>query len=503
MFQFSHSETGSMPVTTHKRLPVLAGITLAAALLAVQSVQAADPTYSVGTRKTVIADKGAGGLTQFPETPIVILATTPEYKVLIATGLRTVLAKGPSMDKLVASGVALAPSNTKGTFDEVSTHISGVWKDPASSDIYAMFNANDSDNVPRIPGGLNGYRGRYFTTAVAKSTDGGATFKKIGPVLSIPKNASADPLQGDAFASVVMSADKQYLYAYYGDMYNAPAHQGVQTCLARATVASNGLPGSWKKYYNGEFVTPGISVLDTNYMGAETTPVVTPPGLNPADAMYPHVSYSEKTKMYIMVYAVNDFSELHDVVAPGPDTAKPVISGIYISYSKDGINWTGQHQLNTYITIDYPGREVALHPTFVVDEATSSATEVHGTLYYGYSINMWFGTPSTQYLASQSVDVTAIPADFLTTGIAPQAAQAKTQVGEYRIRQAGLGQWVVNFKTNDVKSLRLGGINGAAAGKTEKIGSASYRLQVANPSAPLFLQGTTSNSTFTKSLMLP
>lgn len=493
MFQFSHSDNGSAA----KRLSVLAGITLAAALM---TAQAADPTYAVGARTVVIADKGAGGLTQFPETPLVVLQTTPEYKVLIATGLRTVLAKGPSMDKLVATGVALAPTGGKGSFDEVSAHISGVWKDPASSDMYAMFNANDSEGVPRIPGPGIGFRGRYFTTCVAKSTDGGATFKKIGPVLSIPKDSSGNPLQGDAYASVVMSKDKKYLYAYYGDMFNAMRTQGVQTCLARATVASNGLPGSWKKYYNGDFVTPGLSVLDSNYMGAETTPVVAPPGLNPADADYPHVSYSEKTGMYIMVYAVNDFSELHDVPAPGPDTAKAVASGIYISYSVDGINWTGQHQLNSYITIDYPGREVALHPTFVLNEATSSPTAVHGTLYYGYNANMWFGTPSTQYLASQSVDVTGIPSDFFSSAIAPRAAQNK--VGEYQLRQSGLGQWIVNFKTNDVKSLSLVGINGAAAGKVEKIGVSSFRIQTANASGPVFMHGVTTGSSFTKSLML-
>jgi hypothetical protein len=474
---------------------ITVGFALMAALIA---PKADEPAYTVGARKVVLGDK-AGGLTQFPETPITILQTTPEYKVLIASGLRTVLAKGPSMDKLVASGVALAPTPGKG-IDEVSAHISGVWKDPASSDMYAVFNANDSDGVPRIPSGVNGYRGRYFTTAVAKSTDGGSTFKKVGAILSIPKNAVADPLQGDAFASVVVSKDKKYLYAYYGDMYNAMIRGGVQTCMARATLESKGLPGAWKKWYDGDFKTNGISLLDSLYNGAETTPVVTSPALY-GDAMYPHVTYSPKIGSYIMVYSVNVFDELHDVALPGPDTAKAEQSGIFIAYSKDGINWVGNHQLNKAIVIDYPGREVAMHPTLVIDEATSSPTALHGILYYGYNANMWFGTPSTQYLASQSIDITGITEEMYTAGIAPKAAVSS--MSEYTLRNVGNGAWTLNFKHGDVKGLRLIDATGAEAGKVSKVGQGSFRLMSSHVSSPLFIQGIRNNHSFTKALMLP
>jgi hypothetical protein len=477
-------------------------LSMIACAAAVSLAAAAEPTYTVGARTTVLGN-GAGGLTQFPETPITILQTAPEYHVLIATGLKTAYCKGPSMDKLTAAGWALQPSGAKG-YDEVSTHISSTWTDPGTNDIYAVFNANDSDQVPRIPGPGDGFRGRYFTTGLAKSTDGGAHFTKIGPILSIPKNATADPLQGDAYASVVMSPDKQYLYMYYGDMYNAQIRHGVQTCVARATVASKGLPGSWKKYYNGDWITPGISTIDTStYEGAETDAIVKFPGLDSGfngDAMYPHVVYSEKAGCYIMVYAVNSFDDI-----PAADSAgqfPPVDrSGIYIAYSKDALNWTPGHRLVKAIVIDYPGREVALHPTIVVDES-AAGSGIKATLYYGYSANMWLGTPVTQYLVSQSVDISAIPSDFFPAAIrsAPNPARA---VPGYSVFANGAGSYLLNFSQGDVGAIKVVAADGSSAGNAVRIAAGRYELKVSRSgSAPVFLRGKLGDRTFSGMLRL-
>jgi hypothetical protein len=470
---------------------------------AISLAGAAEPTYTVGARTTVLGN-GAGGLTQFPETPITILQTTPEYHVLISTGLKTAYCKGASMSTLTAAGWALQPSGAKG-YDEVSTHISSTWTDPGTTDIYAVFNANDSDQVPRIPGPGEGFRGRYFTAGLAKSTDGGAHFTKIGPILSIPKNATADPLQGDAYATVVMSPDKQYLYMYYGDMYNAQIRHGVQTCVARATVASKGMPGSWKKLYNGDWITPGISPIDTaTYAGGETDAVVKFPALDSGingDAMYPHVVYSQKAGCYIMVYAVNSFDDI-----PPADSAgqfPPVDrSGIYIAYSKDAVNWTPGHRLVKAIVIDYPGREVALHPTLVVDE-NAAGSGIKATLYYGYSANMWLGTPVTQYLVSHTVDISAIPADFFPAAI-HDAANASRGVPGYSLLANGSGSYMLSFSQGDLDAIKVVTADGASAGKTVRVGAGRYELKVSRSgSAPLFLQGKAGNRSFSGFLRLP
>jgi hypothetical protein len=462
----------------------------------------ADPAYTIGARATVLADK-AGGLTQFPETPITILQTTPEYHVLIATGLKTAYCKGASMSSLTATSFALAPTGGKG-YDEVSTHITSTWTDPGTNDIYAVFNANDSDQVPRIPGPGIGFRGRYFTTALAKSTNGGLNFTKIGPILSIPKNSAPDPLQGDAFATVVMSPDKQYLYLYYGDMYNAYARGGVQTCVARATVASKGAPGSWFKYVDGEWKTPGIvTTIDSSTgSGAETTPVVTNTVSLYGDAMYPHVVYSAKLGAYVMVYAINVFDEI-----PEPDSLgqfPPVdLSGVYIAYSKDAINWVGHHQVVKAISIDYPGREVALHPTLVIDENASSATGIKATVYYGYNAKMWTGTPSTQYLVSQTVDVSGLDAAFWASGVGVISKIGRSGVADYLLRQSAAGEMLLSFKDGLASNVRLVNAQGSVVGKVSKVGQGAFRIQTGRVSGPLFLQGFNGGATFSKALMLP
>lgn len=477
-----------------------AGTLACAALLGLAQVASAQqPTYNIGARTTVLGNGGGGGMTLFPETPITILQTTPEYQVLIASVVETFICKGPSMDKLMRAPIpALKPSVGKG-YDQVSTHITSTWKDPASGDLYAVFNANDSDQVPRIPGPGIGYRGRYFTAGLAKSTNGGISFTKIGPILSIPKNATADPLQGDAYASVVMSPDKKWLYLYYGDMYNAMRNGGVQTCVARASVESKGMPGSWMKWYDGDWKTKGISELDTVwYTGAETTPVVINTVSLFGDAMYPHVSYSNKLGAYVMVYAINVFDEIPPADSLGMFPPAE-LSGIYICYSKDGITWGGHKQLVKAISIDYPGREVALHPSLWIDENASTATSIKGVVYYGYSAKMWTGTPSTQYLVSNTVEVTGITADvFASKVIVPKAGSAHAA---FSVLPGAAGQWLLKF-ARDVDGLKLIDAKGTAAGRALRVGQGKYSIQGISAQGPLFLQGTQNGKTFSSLLNL-
>ncbi|GEM_PF-1601317 len=454
------------------------------------AASAADPEYKVGARVTVLGDK-AGGLSQFPEAPITILKTTPEYQVLIPAGMKTAYCKGPSMDKLVATGFALSPSAGR-SYDRVSAHITSTWTDPASGELYGVFTANDSDEVTRIPGPGIGYRGRYYTVALAKSTNGGVGFTKIGPILSIPKNATSSAMQGDAFGTVVMSPDKKYLYIYYGDMYNGQMVGGIQTCVARATVESKGLPGSWKKWYNGGWNTQGNSIIDSiEYTGAETTPVITNTVSLYGDAMYPHVAYSAKLGLYVMVYAINIFDETPPADSLGgyPPTE---LSGIYIAYSQDAVSWGGQQQLFKSITIDYPGREVALHPTIALDENGSSATTLKATVYYGYNANMWWGTPVTQFLASRSVNVTGLSASLFPSRIAPprmgHAAPGFSVLG-YSVLKDGAGEILIRFPQDRVQDLRVVGADGVSVGNVRSQGNGQYRVGLTQSSGPLFLQG--------------
>lgn len=493
-FKSARGETAQVKVSA-KGLALLAG-----ALSAIPaSAQVGEPAYSLGARVTVLADK-AGGLSMFPEAPITILKTSPQYEVLVPAGYKTVYCKGPSMDKLVGTGFALSPSAGR-SYDRVSAHITSVWTDPVSKELYGVFNGNDSDDVPRLPGPGIGYRGRYYTAALAKSADGGATFSKIGPILSVPKN-SFDVFQGDAFGNVVMSPDKKHLYLFYGDTYNGVLNGGIQTCVARATVESKGLPGSWTKWYAGNWNTPGLSKLDsTTGSGLETSPVVGNHVSLYGDAMHPHVSYSEKLAAYVMVYVINVHEETLE-----PDTSGKYppaeLSGIYIAYSKDAISWGGRKQLVKAITIDYPGREVAMHPTLVIDESASGATSLKATLYYGYNAKMWWGNPANQFLVSQTVEVSGLSADQY-----PPVSVRFSGIGRgspaYSVSQSGSGDILLAFGKADVSGLRIVGMDGKMAGKVIPDGTGKFRVRVPRSTGPLFLQGRRDGRSFSGYLRRP
>src|SRR5208283_3844576 len=84
------------------------------------------------------------------------------------------------------------------------------------------------------------------------------------------------------------------------------------------------LPGTWRKYYKGDFSEPGIGGLDTEVMSAD--------GMDNANAVFPFVDFSPYLGKYVMFFNVDAWKE-HDHAAPS-------ISGIYVAYSDDGISWS-------------------------------------------------------------------------------------------------------------------------------------------------------------------
>lgn len=466
-----------------------AGLVLVVLGLAAGLASAQEPTVTIGARATVIGAKAVAGLEQFPEAPISIVETAPELKVVISAGTKTLLCKGATMQTLKPAGVALAPSGAG--IDVMAAHITGTWKDPASGDIYGIFKGWDPNGVPRIPGADTlTYPGRYWTIGLVKSTDGGTTFQKLGPILNSPKNASGAALQGDGHGTVLLDKDKQYNLLYYTDWHGNDALRGVQICLARSPAAQKGAPGSWTKYRDGAFNVAGLSAGDSLY-GTGPTPVIDGSGVF-GDAMYPHVVWSEKARHYIMVYSLHQYFE--------PESTDPVeVSGIYMAFSTDGINWTGHKHLVKAIAVDWPGKEVALYPTLVLDEAGSTAS-LKATLYYGYAKEMWTGT--TQYLVSHSLDVGPLP--FAFPASVKHSRPSRGAAGDYVLSRLGAGEFMLDFPRGKAEALRLVGADGRLAGRIDRLGESRYRLSLGTAARGMhFLQGRAEGLAFTRTVMLP
>lgn len=466
--------------------PGLVARVAAAGLVAAGIAAAQEPTVTTGTRTTVIGNKAVPGLEQFPEAPLSIVQTSPEYKVVISAGTKTLVCKGSSMATLKPAGVALAPSGSG--IDVMAAHVTGTWKD--GNDIYGIFKGWDPNGVPRIPGmDTLTYPGRYWTIGLVKSTDGGSTFQKQGAILSSPKNPSGAALQGDGHGSVLVDKDKQNLLLYYTDWHGNDALRGVQICVAKAPLSQKGAPGSWMKYKDGAFSVAGLSAQDSLY-GTGPSTIVDASGFF-GDAMYPHVTWSEKAKHYIMVYSLHQYFEPES-------TEPPTVSGIYMAFSADGVNWTGHKHLVPAIAVDWPGKEVALYPTLVVDEA-GSTTSLKATLYYGYAKEMWTGT--TQYLVSHSIDIGPLPFSFPSSIKFSQASRSES--GDYVLSRLGAGEFTLAFAKAGTEALRLVSADGKAAGRIAKVGDAKYRVSVASAAKGMyFLQGRAAGKSFTKSVML-
>lgn len=93
--------------------------------------------------------------------------------------------------------------------------------------------------------------------AYAESHDGGQTFTKPNyPGNQVIKSplAYTDPNQDDEGDHHVIRVG-DFLYLYF-----LSNHQpSWQIYLARSPTSNGGLPGTWQKYYNGEFTQPGIN----------------------------------------------------------------------------------------------------------------------------------------------------------------------------------------------------------------------------------------------------
>lgn len=337
---------------------------VAAGLLAITTTApAADGqiTAHLGARKTLMHD-GQGGLRYFPDGAMAVLQTRPQYRVLLAAGVSSWLLEGHSLDALAPVKKVLAPGD-KGTFDNGYAGIGGACEDAASGELLAFYHAEDQEGMGQIPGGIPGF---YCSIALAVSKDSGTTFTKLGPVITshAPKNLRGMHDQGCGEACVVADASGRWLFAYYTD-HSRAGKRGVQICLARCAVADKGRPGSWRKFFDGAFVEPGLTGKDTPVMSATAMR---------ADALFPHVSYSKPLRKYVMVFNIHVYREFAGSVPPK-------LSGIHVAFSDDGVSWSKPEQLIAIQSIAALDREVGWHPTLIWSDGASA----DGWLCYSYS----------------------------------------------------------------------------------------------------------------------
>ena len=318
---------------------------------------------SLGERE-VILESGQYGLKYFPDECLAFVQTTPPIRVLMAASVSTSLLEGRDMKSLVPLGQVLKPGKP-GSFDNGYAGISGVARDPGTGELLAFYHAEDHEGMQPIPGGIPGF---YCCIGLAASKNNGASFRKLGPVItgSLAKDVKGRSDQGCGDLCVVADAQNRYLYVYYTD-HSRIDNRGVQICVARCAMEDAARTDRWRKYYHEGFEEPGL--------GGKDTPVISAQPMW-ADAIFPQATFVKQLHSYVMVFNITVYREFSQ-------ETKPEQSGMYIASSHDGIHWSKPTQLIRIRSIATIGKEVGWHPTLLLSAVEGGSAK--GWLYYSYS----------------------------------------------------------------------------------------------------------------------
>ncbi len=338
-------------------------------------------------KQQIALEHGQHGLAYFPDEGICILGRNP-LRFLMVAGNETWLMQGPAWAKAVPQRKVLVPS-ADGP-DNGYAGVGGVHVNPSTGTVYAFYHAEDQKGYKPLK--YNGVPNFMASICLAVASPDGKRVEKRGPVLTTfqAKDPDSAQPQGVADVTVCPSADRKYLYAWYTD-HSREGNRGVQICLARSPLSDLGKPGSWSKWHKGDFGEPGL--------GGHETPVLSLREAG-ADAWAPNVTYVPECGRYLMVFNAT----VYDDFKPGATPA----GGIRFAHSADGIRWSNPVPLVTALGVPVPGKECAIHPTFVVTKATGRSIE--GILLYGYSPK-WGHKPEepSHHLAMRSVRLKVTP----------------------------------------------------------------------------------------------
>jgi hypothetical protein len=306
---------------------------------------------------------GTFGLQNFPDGHISFLRDGDGVNMWIAAGPCAYLLQGSTFDDLApfrstrpgaqegcGSGIAaspvLMPSGTG--FDSTYAAFGTVLPGPDPPELLGIYHGEQCSDS-----------GRYTATiGLAVSGDFGKTWQRRGAIVTGRDQAPVCArTSGAGQPSAIIVGD--FIYLYYTDW---GPDRADQIYLARAPLASGGMPGAWQKFSDGNFGSPGI--------GGNSSPIIRP--TNPGDtfAAVAGVSYNVYLGRYLMSFAT--------------------AAGFSFTTSQDGIHWQ-PGQLLMAVPPDQaaqrPGSVWYAYPTLLSpSEQSHLQTAQSGYLYYAKGV---------------------------------------------------------------------------------------------------------------------
>jgi hypothetical protein len=295
------------------------------------------------------------GLNYFNDITVGVLNySSSNIKLITSANVETIVIEGTDLKNMTSTSTIIRPSivdnnSNKNAIDYNYIGLGQIIK-AKDNKIYGLYHGEWHDGSI-LPAGVPGF---YGSIGLCISSNGGTSFSKSSTAV-IPNiydknydNGFADGGYGEP--SLTFNADSTAVYSYFVD-HNRTG-KGVNICMAKFNVLSNGTPDFGNCYLlddSNKFTNTTIRPKQIVYgiMGS-------------SDAIFPHVTYNKKAKKYFMVYTLNSYSDFFT-------SGKPVLSGIYIRTSTDGVNWS---EKPTQLIIDYgiPFNTTASftwHPTLI------------------------------------------------------------------------------------------------------------------------------------------
>tara|TARA_B100000287_G_scaffold142082_1_gene133827 strand:+ start:63 stop:1214 length:1152 start_codon:yes stop_codon:yes gene_type:complete len=284
-----------------------------------------------------------------------------DYVSLItASGTQTIEITGSSIENLTDSKVVLSPP---GSGNLPYANYIGVGQLIKSNNKFYGLYHGEYHLGTLLPGNIPGF---YASVGLVTSEDGISFTPSQNPV--IPNYVSKDDDNGFADwgygePSMLFSKDSTELFVYYVD-HNRD-NRGVNICMGKFDVI-DGEPQFDKFYFlndQNEFTSSIIKAKE-----------VVSGDYGYSDAIFPHVTYNKFLDLYIMVLSLNAWNDSNN--GRGCDSAK---SGIYLTYSKDGINWIDPFNENV---ISYIGSPKKLVSECSIPWSQTSSFAWHPSLIY-------------------------------------------------------------------------------------------------------------------------
>lgn len=312
------------------------------------------------------------GIDYFNDITVGVLNySSTNIKLITAANTETIIIEGSDLKNMTSTTSILKPSiiDNNSNTNAIDYNYIGLGQIIKAKDnkIYGLFHGEWHDGTI-LPGNVPGF---YGSIGLCISTNGGNSFSKSNTAV-IPNlydknynNGYADGGYGEP--SLTFNSDSTAVYSYFVD--HNRSGKGVNICMAKFNVLSNGTPDFANCYFLNESNNFTTSVIRPKQIVYGT--------MGSSDAIFPHVTYNKKAKKYFMVYTLNAYSDFFT-------SGRPVLSGIYLRTSIDGINWNVEPiKLITDFGIPFNTTlSFSWHPTLIYTKDDQS----EGYLLYSKSI---------------------------------------------------------------------------------------------------------------------